>query len=58
MMPSRPDYVARWLGVSRVGGVVGLINTRLVGQSLAQVCYASAHIILAIAGCFVLGIFR
>ncbi|WP_315772361.1 MULTISPECIES: long-chain-acyl-CoA synthetase [unclassified Bradyrhizobium] len=36
MMPSRPDYLAAWLGVSRVGGVVALINTNLIGPSLAH----------------------
>jgi fatty-acyl-CoA synthase len=36
IMPTRPDYVAAWLGISRVGGVVALINTKLVGQSLAH----------------------
>jgi fatty-acyl-CoA synthase len=49
IMPARPDYIAAWLGVSRVGGVVALINTRLVGQSLAHcINVASAeHVILA-----------
>src|ERR1700744_759781 len=49
IMPTRPDYVAAWLGISRVGGVVALINTRLVGQSLAHcVNVARAdHVILA-----------
>jgi len=36
VMPSRPDYLAAWLGITRVGGVVALINTRLVGLSLAH----------------------
>jgi fatty-acyl-CoA synthase len=36
ILPTRPDYVAAWLGISRIGGVVALINTRLVGQSLAH----------------------
>jgi fatty-acyl-CoA synthase len=36
LMPSRPDYIAAWLGIAKVGGVVALINTRLVGQSLAH----------------------
>ncbi|CCD96050.1 putative fatty acid metabolism AMP-binding protein [Bradyrhizobium sp. ORS 375] len=36
MMPSRPDYLAAWLGISLVGGVVALINTNLVGASLAH----------------------
>ncbi len=49
IMPTRPDYVAAWLGISRVGGVVALINTRLVGPSLAHcINVAKAdHIILA-----------
>jgi len=42
VMPTRPDYVAAWLGISKVGGVVALINTRLVGQSLAH-CINVAH---------------
>jgi len=49
IMPTRPDYVAAWLGISRVGGVVALINTKLVGRSLAHcINVASAdHIVLA-----------
>ncbi len=48
IMPTRPDYVAAWLGISRIGGVVALINTKLVGSSLAHcVNVAKAdHIIL------------
>src|ERR1700736_876772 len=49
IMPTCPDYVAAWLGIGKVGGVVALINTKLVGQSLAHcVNVARAdHIILA-----------
>src|ERR1700730_726010 len=49
LMPSRPDYVAAWLGIGKVGGVVALINTKLVGQSLAHcINLAKAdHVILA-----------
>jgi fatty-acyl-CoA synthase len=36
LMPSRPEYVAAWLGISRVGGMVALINTKLVGSSLSH----------------------
>jgi fatty-acyl-CoA synthase len=36
IMESRPDYVACWLGISMVGGVVALLNTKLVGRSLAH----------------------
>src|ERR1700688_3693613 len=31
IMSSQPDYIAAWLGITRVGGVVALINTKLVG---------------------------
>ena len=34
VMPNRPEYLAIWLGVTRVGGVVALLNTNLAGQSL------------------------
>lgn len=49
IMPSRPDYIAAWLGITKVGGVVALINTRLVGLSLSHcINVADAdHVILA-----------
>ena len=49
IMPNGIDYVAAWLGISRVGGVVALINTKLVGQSLAHCIDVAkpAHIIVA-----------
>src|SRR5262249_5988204 len=46
---NRPDYLACWLGISRVGGTVALINSRLVGRSLAH-CINIAradHIVIA-----------
>jgi len=36
LMPNCPDYMAIWLGISRVGGVVALINTHLTGAALAH----------------------
>jgi fatty-acyl-CoA synthase len=36
MMPNRPEYLAAWLGVSRAGGVVALLNTNLSGAALAH----------------------
>jgi fatty-acyl-CoA synthase len=36
LMPNCPEYVAIWLGITRVGGVVSLLNTNLVGDSLAH----------------------
>jgi len=35
-MPGSPDYIAAWLGITRVGGVAALVNTRLVGRSLSH----------------------
>jgi fatty-acyl-CoA synthase len=49
LMPNRPEYLAAWLGISKVGGVVALINTKLVGQSLSHcINVANAgHVIVA-----------
>jgi hypothetical protein len=35
MMPGRPEFLAAWIGITRVGGVVALINTHLTGTALA-----------------------
>jgi fatty-acyl-CoA synthase len=35
LMLNRAEYMAFWLGVTRAGGVVALLNTNLVGQGLA-----------------------
>ena len=36
MMPNRPEYMAIWLGITRVGAIVALLNTNLAGPSLAH----------------------
>ena len=36
LMPNRPDYIAVWLGITAVGGVVSLLNTQLRGTALAH----------------------
>lgn len=36
LMTNRPEYMAIWLGITRAGGVVALLNTNLVGTSLAH----------------------
>ena len=41
LMPNRPEYLAIWLGISRVGGIVALLNTNLRGASLAH-CIGAA----------------
>ena len=48
LMANRPDYIAAWLGISKVGGVVALINTKLLGQSLSHCVNVAAadHLIL------------
>jgi fatty-acyl-CoA synthase len=35
-MPNCPDYLAIWLGITRVGGTVALLNTNLTGDSLVH----------------------
>jgi fatty-acyl-CoA synthase len=36
IMPNRPEYMACWLGITRAGCVVALVNTSLTGASLAR----------------------
>jgi len=49
MMPNRPEYMAVWLGITSVGGVVSLINAQLRGPSLTHCIdiVAPAHVIVA-----------
>jgi fatty-acyl-CoA synthase len=49
LMPNRPEYVAIWVGVTRIGGVTALLNTNLVGPSLAHCIdvVGATHIIVA-----------
>src|SRR6185295_8319361 len=49
MMPNRPEYMAIWLGITRVGCVVALINTNLAGPALSHCVniVAPKHIIVA-----------
>lgn len=49
MMPNRPEYMAIWLGIVKVGGVVALVNTNLTGPSLAHCIHivSPKHVIVA-----------
>jgi fatty-acyl-CoA synthase len=49
LMLNRPEYMAVWLGVTRVGAVAALLNTHLAGQSLAHCIdiVAPKHMIVA-----------
>jgi fatty-acyl-CoA synthase len=49
LMANCPEYLAVWLGISRVGGVVALLNTNLAGRALAHCIDIAApkHVIVA-----------
>ena len=49
LMPNRPEYLAIWLGITSVGGVVSLLNTNLRGAALAHCIdiVAPQHVIVA-----------
>jgi fatty-acyl-CoA synthase len=49
LMPNCPDYLAIWLGITRIGGIVALLNTNLKGEALAHCIKVAApkHIIAA-----------
>src|SRR5882757_6825191 len=49
IMPGRPEFLAIWVGITRVGGVVALINTHLTGTALAYCInvVSPKHIIVA-----------
>jgi fatty-acyl-CoA synthase len=48
MMPNCPEYLAIWLGITRIGAIVALLNTNLVGDSLAYAInvVAPKHVIV------------
>src|SRR5580698_9218969 len=48
-MPNCPEYMAIWLGITSVGGVVSLINTNLRGAALAYCIniVSPKHIVVA-----------
>lgn len=49
LMPNRPEYVAIWLGITRMGGVVALLNTNISGKALAHCIniVSPKHVIVA-----------
>jgi fatty-acyl-CoA synthase len=48
LMPNCPNYLAIWLGITRVGGIVALLNTNVGGAALAHCIEIAkpAHIIV------------
>jgi fatty-acyl-CoA synthase len=52
LMTNRPEYMAIWLGITSTGVVVSLLNTQLVGTSLAHcIRVVSPRHIIAAAEC-------
>src|ERR1700735_3883153 len=51
LMPNCPEYMAIWLGITHVGGIVSLINTNLVGDALLHAIniVAARHVIVDVA---------
>ena len=49
LMENRPEYIAIWLGLSRVGVVTALLNTNLTGDRLAH-CIREANTAHCIVG--------
>lgn len=49
LMPNRPEFMACWLGITQVGGVVALLNTNLRGPALTRCInlVAPKHLVLA-----------
>ncbi len=49
LMPNCPDYLAIWLGITRVGGIVALLNTNLRDEALMHCIRLAApkHVIAA-----------
>jgi fatty-acyl-CoA synthase len=49
LMTNRPEYLAIWLGISSVGGIVSLLNVNLTGSSLAHCVnvVSPTHLIVA-----------
>jgi len=47
LLPNKPDYLALWLGLTRIGAVAALLNTNLKGDALTHCVKVAApkHII-------------
>jgi fatty-acyl-CoA synthase len=51
LMPNCPEYFATWLGITRVGAIVALVNVNLFGESLVHAIniVAPKHVIVGAA---------
>lgn len=50
LMPNCADYVAAWLGLTRIGATVALINTQLSGRALAHCLKIAAPRLIIVGG--------
>ncbi len=50
LMPNRPEYFAIWLGITRIGGVVALLNTNLTDHALAHCIEVASARKIIVAG--------
>src|SRR5690242_2515696 len=48
VMQNCPTYLSAWLGMTRIGAIVSLVNTNLVGDSLAHVIRVAAPKLLIV----------
>lgn len=52
IMNNQPDYLAAWLGITRAGGTVALVNSNLVGRGLQHsIKIVGASAVLAAGSC-------
>jgi len=49
LMRNQPEYFAIWLGVTRIGAVVSLLNTNLTGRSLAHCINIVGPVLIVVA---------
>ena len=49
LMPNQPEFLAVWLGITRIGGIVALLNTQLTGAALSHCLRVAAarHLVVA-----------
>ena len=52
LMPNCPEYMAVWLGITRIGAIVALVNTNLSGLPLAHCVRSARPKLIIVAGRF------
>jgi fatty-acyl-CoA synthase len=52
LMPDCPEYIAIWLGITRMGGVVALLNTNIGGEALAHAITVAQPVGIIVSGVY------